>query len=302
MSGPELTLQNVPRFPEMLNVEVTSACQLHCRYCPRDDMTREHGEMDIAVFERIVDECTRYDTRLWLHYMGDPLLHSGIYDMLTYAKRAGLSSVGMSTNVLLLTADAGRKLISTGLDRLELSLDAADARQYRRLRASDKFDKVVNNAKTFFAVRKETASSKPVVTLSFMDVAENRRDWPRIARMWKPYLQGEDFIMSIAVHSFAGTIKEVSNQPVANHRSPCPALWRSTLVLWNGDVTICSMDADGKTVLGNVTQQSLESIWHSNALNELRNKHVENNIPDDSLCAGCTDWQLLQAGYAKIRS
>ncbi len=297
-----LTLNNVTRMPEMLNIEVTSACQLHCVFCPRDDMTRKHGEMSLDLFQRLVDECAAQGTRLWMHYMGDPLLHSGIFDMLRYAKKAGIPSIGMSTNVLLLTKETSRKLIETGLDRLEMSIDALDAEGYKRLRADDRFDKVVAGARGFFDVRRKMDSPSPIVTLSFMNTPENRRDWPKITEMWASYLQEQDFVMAIDVHTFAGAIPAPAPAPNEPNRPPCPALWLSGLVLWNGDVALCSMDYDGKGALGNLNDQSLEAIWNSETMNALRAAHVQGRIAEGTLCADCTDWRLLQNGYEKVES
>lgn len=50
----------------------------------------------------------------------------------------------------------------------------------------------------------------------------------------------------------------------------CPQPFLDLVILWNGDVTLCCMDYDGRLVVGNVRDRSLESVLTDGNSNNLR--------------------------------
>ena len=40
-----------------MQIEATNICNAKCTFCPRDDMKRRQGIMDMALYRKIVDEC-----------------------------------------------------------------------------------------------------------------------------------------------------------------------------------------------------------------------------------------------------
>ena len=78
------TSAGVVPFPARISVEVTNHCNQRCVLCPRQDFTRPLGFMDEALFERVARDCAPHGTRLWLHFLGEPLLHRGLVRMITF--------------------------------------------------------------------------------------------------------------------------------------------------------------------------------------------------------------------------
>src|SRR5436190_23016223 len=108
-----------PPFPLRVNVEVTNYCNQRCTLCPRQEFTRPLGFMPLDRFARIAAECAAHPTRLWLHFLGEPLLHRGLARMIRLAKDAGVREVGLSTNAVTLHGALADALLDSGLDRLE---------------------------------------------------------------------------------------------------------------------------------------------------------------------------------------
>ena len=48
-------------------------------------MTRPHTFMEPELFKKVVDEVSSYDVRTWLHFMGEPLMHPHIFELIAYA-------------------------------------------------------------------------------------------------------------------------------------------------------------------------------------------------------------------------
>ena len=90
--------------------------------------------MDPALFERIARECAGRDTKLWLHFLGEPLLHRETPRLIALAKAAGVREVGLSTNAVSLHGPLAEAILASGLDRLECSMDALDRDGYVAMR------------------------------------------------------------------------------------------------------------------------------------------------------------------------
>jgi len=68
---------------------------------------------------------------------------------------------------------------------------------------------------------------------------------------------------------------------------PCQRPFVKAYILYNGDMVLCNSDWWRTTIIGNVMEESLESLWHSPRLMEIRRHQVRGAFPAGSLCAGC---------------
>jgi radical SAM protein with 4Fe4S-binding SPASM domain len=285
-------------FPTRIHLESTNACNLDCVFCPYGRQTRRKGFMDPGLFRQIVDECAPHDPKIWLHFLGEPLLHKRLPELIAYGKARGLTQLGLSTNAFFLTSAVAEGLIRSGLDRLECSVDGLDAETFQRLRRSNEFPRVVQNVRQFLEVRHRLGMATPVVTLAFMKTPQNVRDLPAIREMWVPWLGARDFLMMIDDLSFAGEMRVAEG---ASARAPCRWLWNYAVILWNGDVVTCASDYDGSRVMGNVREQSLAAIWRGGVYDALRRVHAEGRWAQGGLCTGCDDWRLADGhGYQNV--
>ncbi|MGE5361952.1 MAG: hypothetical protein ACM3NQ_23295, partial [Bacteroidales bacterium] len=46
-------------LPEIVQIEATNHCNASCVFCPRDEMTRKKGIMDMPLFCSVVDQCAQ---------------------------------------------------------------------------------------------------------------------------------------------------------------------------------------------------------------------------------------------------
>src|SRR5262245_25962171 len=109
-------------FPARIHVEPTNICNLDCAFCPYGRQKRRPGYLGADVFRKIADECAGHDVKLWLHFLGEPLLNRDLPALVAYAKERGIPQVGLSTNAFFLTRETGEKLIQAGLERLDCSV------------------------------------------------------------------------------------------------------------------------------------------------------------------------------------
>lgn len=82
-------------------IEITNVCNLDCEFCP--GTKRAARFMTLAEFERAADALLPYTDYVYLHLMGEPLLHPELYEILEACAARGLR-VNLTTNGTLLDA------------------------------------------------------------------------------------------------------------------------------------------------------------------------------------------------------
>lgn len=276
-------------FPRRISVEVTNHCNQRCRLCPRLEFTRPLGFMDPALFERIARECAPHGTALWLHFLGEPLLHRDVVDMIRTAKALGVRQVGLSTNAVALGTYT-EPLLASGLDRLECSIDAIDRDGYVDMRGRDHFERAVGNVRGFLQRKRQLGLDIPLTSIQFMRTPEVEAMLDTVVAAWRPYLGARDFVMTIVPNPFGGAI--AADLPSQGERRPCQWLFESLVICQDGTVTMCGADWDARAPLGRLQQQTLAEIWNSAEMRRRRDAHLAGEFGAIEPCAKCEDWRL----------
>ena len=123
------------RLPDIVQIESTNLCNAKCVFCPRDEMHRQQGVMEMGLFQKIVDECAALGiTHVRMHNYGEPFLDKQLVEKVRYAKSRGIAEVGMISNGSLITEELARGMIDAGLDAINISVDAGGRETFERTR------------------------------------------------------------------------------------------------------------------------------------------------------------------------
>ncbi len=170
------------RPPVCLYLEVTNRCNLLCETCPRTFEALEPPmDMSMDLFRKIVDQVPGV-ARVVLHGVGEPMLVKHLPDMIRYLKARG-THVLFNTNGTLLAPRKHQEIIDTGLDELRVSLDAAEAATFLKVRGKDMFDRIVRNVSTFTNLQQATGATKPLVSLWLTGLKETVDQLPEFVRL-----------------------------------------------------------------------------------------------------------------------
>jgi len=266
-----------PRLPEIVQIESTNICNAKCVFCPRDDMERKQGVMDMALFTKVVDECAALGIEhVRMHNYGEPFVDRSLVEKVRYAKQAGIPQVGMISNGSLITEDAARGMIEAGLDAINISVDASGKEVFEKTRVGLKYDKVIANIERLVRLRSEAGKVRPKLILSFVR-QDNSEDEQAFIEHWRRIA---DKIHVTDLHNWAGTLNQRSEV-----KYPCYRPWLTFTALWDGRVSLCCADFDGRTVLGDLRTHSIQEIWNSDAYRAVRRQHLESGGPD--ICRSC---------------
>ncbi|MFQ5717173.1 MAG: radical SAM/SPASM domain-containing protein [Nitrospinales bacterium] len=292
-------------FPQRINIEPTNFCNQKCHFCPRNEMERPVGNMELDLFKKIIDDLAGRQVKVWLHFMGEPLLNPALFDMIEFAKSRNVSEVGLSTNASFLKGKNKDRLLAAPLDRLEFSLDALDRSAFLKMRGVDEFEKVRDHVVDFLRTKYASKKKTPVTSIQFMRTEETLESQREIVAAWKPLLEDDDFIMMIDEFSFVDFSRRTPTGQ-NRERTPCDWLWKYMVILWNGDAPICLSDYDGTDVLGNVKNESIADIWNGEKINRYRRHHLNLEFGEIANCANCDVWKSREfegrevEGYTNI--
>jgi radical SAM protein with 4Fe4S-binding SPASM domain len=137
--------------------------------------------MSWELFTSIVDQVPNV-ARVVLHGVGEPMLVRDLPRMIRYLKDRGIY-VLFNTNGTLLTARKRRELIDSGLDELRVSLDAAEAKTFLKVRGKDYFDRIVRQVGDFTAYQREIGATTPRVSLWLTGLKETIDQLPEFVRV-----------------------------------------------------------------------------------------------------------------------
>ena len=113
--------------PRLIFWELTKGCNLRCIHC-RASATELSSPRDLPTKKvtEIVDQIAAYGSPILVLSGGEPLYRSDIFDIARYATERGLR-VALATNGTLVTKHVAQMIVDSGIKRVAISLDGADA-------------------------------------------------------------------------------------------------------------------------------------------------------------------------------
>jgi MoaA/NifB/PqqE/SkfB family radical SAM enzyme len=267
------------RFPSLVRIETTNACNARCTICPHRSLKRPIARMDDAMFGQIVDECAAAGCRqVHLHNFGEPLLDKSLEDRVAYAKQRGIGKVKIFSNGALLDERRAAGLIDAGLDEIKVSFDGATREEFEVIRVPLKFDVVVENIRRLVELRNERRSPMKIHVACC-----STTDKQATMRSLEQLVDGFSFGK---VHNWASEDYTAAPRGV---RKPCSRLWKTFTILSNGDVALCCLDYDGQHLLGRIDRNTrIADVWRDAAYRRVRQLHRHGRQGELELCRGCT--------------
>lgn len=133
--------------PIIANIEITTYCNLHCKFCARTRLAKQNKHMSLSRFKDILALLPN-TYKIVIVGLGEPLMHPQLIEFVSYAKSLK-RNVGLVTNAMLLSTEISVKLLEAGLDSIAFSLDGFDDNISTLVRKGTNFAKVINNIKNF---------------------------------------------------------------------------------------------------------------------------------------------------------
>lgn len=308
---------------ESVIIELTNHCNFSCPFCPSDAITRPKGFMDPALMESVLVQIAREGLAPVVQFglMGEPFLHKSLFDMADRAKALGLR-LRVFTNGSRLTEANVERLVASGIDELYVSYRGVDAAAFAELSRTDfggyrqGVRRLVAAAPRFsgriiLKVFKDTVYEKALGTEAMgrrmsADSVEARMD-ELLRDIVGPVSLATGRVranQAVAVTANVAVRFETVSRWVSQENAGQPGFVKAVVgacdgldghfgILWNGDVTTCCKDYDGKNVFGNAVRQTLAAILNSREGRRLRRGLKYCLLPTDycRICRGGDTWK-----------
>jgi MoaA/NifB/PqqE/SkfB family radical SAM enzyme len=266
-----------PHLPEIVQIESTNMCNAKCVFCPRDEMHRVEGIMSMELYRKVVDECAELGiTHVRMHNYGEAFLDRTLVEKIRYAKQKGIKEVGLISNGSLITDRVAQGIVDAGLDAINISVDASGREVFDSTRIGLNYDKVIANIERLVRIRAEAGQRRPKLILSFVR-QNNSVDEQAFIEHWRHIA---DKIHITDLHNWGGTLNAESD---VNY--PCYRPWLTFTVLWDGRVSLCCADFDGRTILGDLNASTIRDVWNNEAYRTARRQHLDHGGPE--VCQSC---------------
>jgi len=280
--------------PINIAIEPTNRCNIRCKMCFSQTSGRPQGDITLENFSKLVTELREIPTieAVSLNFGGESLLHPEFEQMLELISDHKWRT-GFATNGMLLTPKICQKIITTGLYRVDISLDAIGTR-VEALRAGINYQVVKRNIQTLLSMKNATNSQLPIIGINcaftndhklfdIMALVSEMRKMVDSIRIYPA--ENEDMTYQ---HSelFDDTGKNIEYCTSPDHYMG---------ILWNGDTVPCCRDISAKTTLGNVLKDGILTVFNNSRYTSLREACHDNfkTSIEWSRCSKCNVWKQI---------
>jgi MoaA/NifB/PqqE/SkfB family radical SAM enzyme len=294
---PPASRSPTPPIPRSVKIELTARCDFNCFFCATAKKLRRKADMDEAFFRRIIREMRDAGVEeLGVFYLGESFLCTWLPEAIRYAKRdCRFPYVFLTTNGRLATPDRVAACMQAGLDSLKFSFNNADPEQFEavtQVRAKDFFT-IVENIK---AARRVRDSGGFRCGLYASSIRYDGEQLQRMEAAVQEILPHVDEHYWLPLYGQAGlTAGANGTVPVAGNPGrldalrapiPCWSIFTEGHITYDGRLSACCFDHDGRFTMGHLTNQSFAEAWHSLHFQRLRENHLKGNVCG-TVCEEC---------------
>ena len=274
-------------YPPCVQIEPTSVCNYRCVMCYQIDKSfsrKSHGfmgNMSLELFKDIIDEIEGNIEAVTLASRGEPLLNPKINEMLQHCGDKFLA-LKLNTNASMLNEEKIHSILSSGLNTIVFSIDAADKKNYEKIRVNGNFEKVLENIENFYLIKKKHYSKNKIITrISGVKINEEQ-GIDDMKKQWKKYA---DVVAFTNYTPWQSSYENDENDIT----TPCSELWRRFFVWWDGKMNPCDFDYKSLLSLGTYSKNNLniKKVWKSDSYTKLREAHVNKNRKNYEPCTRC---------------
>ena len=257
-------------------LEITNRCNLACPFCIKNK--RKLNDITIDNYKLIISKIKPYTKELYLHILGEPLLHNNINEFIDYATKEGLL-VNITTNGYLIN-----NINTFNIHRLNISLHSYNKIYGMSLEEYitnilNKIDKI--KTKTFISLRLWVNGNNTEEILKYIETHYN---------IDKINIQNNTKIKiapNVIIDTFHEFIWPDLNNNYYSELGTCKGLIDHLGILSDGTIIPCCLDTKGIINLGNIYTDDLDSVLTSDRVKKMKDG-FKKNYKCEELCRHCS--------------
>ncbi len=290
-------------MPISYSVEPTNHCNLKCPECPSGlgALTRPLGMLSVDDFKIIIDQIKDTGFYVQLYFQGEPYINKNLPEMIKYAQSRNIY-ISISTNGHYVNEKTVNNIVENAPDKLIFSMDGLDEESYRNYRVGGSFKKADDGLRMLIKKRNELGKQKPFVEFQFIVMKQNEHLLDDVIKYGNDVGVDKVVFKTMQVSSYENALHFLpTNQKYSRYKinngsfniknklkDHCFALWRTSVITWDGTVVPCCFDKDANFALGELNENSMKDIWTSEPYQNFR-QGVLNSRKGLSMCSNCTE-------------
>lgn len=236
---------------KFIYVEITNNCNLNCYFCPSSKQNNS-SFISPKQFEHVIKQVQKYTNTIYLHILGEPLLHKDLPLLLSICEKYNLD-VRLTTNGTLV---CNYDFSCLKLKKINISLQSLINFD------EDYLETYFNNIKIMLnQVQEKLECGKLGIDFRIWN-DKNNDEVKKLNSQIKTYLNE---VLEINKYKNVRLSEEEEfswpDELDPKHKfNKCLGGKTHIGILVNGDVVMCCLDYKGKTKLGNIYEESLDNI------------------------------------------
>lgn len=315
-SADKQVLQDIAplKTPFSVHIDVCSYCNFKCSFCFQADTKGKkeknfpHGMMSMDLFKETVDSLKEFPDKIKkikIGNHGEPTMHKELPEFIEYARKSNTADIiEVFTNGSKLNPELNRKLVDSGLQRINISLEGLTEERYLKVaKAKINWNEFVANIKDLYEYSRKTgdlviyvkivnnASELNGETVFSMNDEEKEFFYKTFGN-----IADEVYIEKI-VPQWAETQEDKQNnleytgmydQKTVKYKKVCPFIFMYLHINHDGIVSPCTLDWPREVKIGDVNQNTTKEIWHGQTLKDLQIKMLKGERNEIPFCKDCS--------------
>ncbi len=290
-------------LPVSYSIEPTNHCNLKCPECPSGlgALTRPLGLLNFDDFKNWIDQIKDTGFYVQLFFQGEPYINKHLPEMIKYAQ-ANNVYISISTNGHFVNEKNVDHVLENAPDKLIYSVDGLDEESYQKYRVGGTFKQADEGLRLLIKRKKELKRLKPFVEFQFIVMKQNEHQLDEAQKYCDEVAVDKLVFKTMQISSYENAIKflpdnlkfrrylvkdgkfSIKNK-LKNH---CFALWRTSVITWDGKVVPCCFDKDAGFTLGILNGDKFSDIWKSEEYQKFRSSVLADR-KQISMCTNCTE-------------
>jgi len=199
------------------------------------------------------------------------------------------AKISLSSNCVFLTNDKLLELVEAGLDELECHYMGVN-KSFHEKAMKTNFDKVTHNIINAFKLKKKRNLKINMYIFSHRMKGATLNEWYEFANKFKAI--GAEFTLGPLWNRagyYGSEFKNIKTGIIKSFNPhPCQKPHNQLAVEANGEVVLCSLDYGHDIKIGNIMNESVESIWNNKIMNKYRDgQNKPEKLAKLDLCSTC---------------
>ena len=286
------------KYVKRVNFEITSVCNLKCKYCTFESGKRKHY-IDPVLFEKILQDIADCHPRLEilaLYMSGESLMHPNFIELLHVVNKVKENSLDfcpeiyLHTNGTLWVPEMNDKIMATGVfDRVVWSIDGVDKASFEFMRGGGNiYDDILSNFEYFLDNRPSSVKAW-VNNLREPDLLDTECADKKLESL----LRRAD-VTAVYPPRDLNQNELTKSRFIGSAEKFCEYIFHTVVITTDGKMSLCCADYNSENAFGDLKKYSFSDVYYGSERFEIMKKMSHKKRNKMNGCKKCT---LLHANW-----